>query len=117
MMIILNSTNYSLFMELSIDFFNFLRYNIKTNCVIPIAASQMTANLLPEKYLKLLDPDHITGIVSYLAHESSLENGSSFEVGGGWYSKIRWQRSAGIRYDTHVNNVNIKSRSIIYNNI
>ena len=75
----------------------FFRYNITANCVIPIAASQMTANLLPEKYLKLLDPDHITGIVSYLAHESSSENGSSFEVGGGWYSKIRWQRSAGVR--------------------
>lgn len=78
---------------------HFFRYNITTNCVIPIAASQMTANLLPEKYLKLLDPDHVTGIVSYLAHESSSENGSSFEVGGGWYSKIQWQRSAGVRYE------------------
>jgi NAD(P)-dependent dehydrogenase (short-subunit alcohol dehydrogenase family) len=75
------------------------RYNITANCVIPIAASQMTANLLPPEYLKMLDPDHITGIVSYLAHESSSNvNGEAFEVGGGWYSKIRWERSAGVRY-------------------
>jgi hypothetical protein len=98
-----NSREASLLVDSFINYFNFLRYNIKTNCVIPIAASQMTANLLPEEYLKLLDPDHITGIVSYLAHESSAENGSSFEVGGGWYSKIRWQRSAGIRYGTLMN--------------
>lgn len=47
----------------------------------------------------MLDPDHVTGIVTYLAHESSSDvNGEAFEVGGGWYSKIRWQRSAGVRY-------------------
>lgn len=61
----------------------------------------MTANLLPPEYLKMLDPDHVTGIVTYLAHESSSDvNGEAFEVGGGWYSKIRWQRSAGVRYGT-----------------
>ena len=59
----------------------------------------MTANILPAEYLKLFDPDHVTGIVSYLAHESSSNvTGSAFEVGGGWYSKIRLERSEGLRY-------------------
>lgn len=94
---------FGLTLSLSFSISPSLRYNITANCVIPIAASQMTANLLPPEYLKMLDPDHVTGIVSYLAHESSSAvNGEAFEVGGGWYSKIRWQRSAGVRYGISV---------------
>lgn len=74
------------------------RYNITANCVIPIARSKMTENVLPNEYLDLFDSNHVTGLVTYLAHESSSAvSGEAFEVGGGWYSKIRWERSAGIR--------------------
>ena len=58
----------------------------------------MTENVLPSEYLALFDSNHVTGLVTYLAHESSSSvSGEAFEVGGGWYSKIRWERSAGIR--------------------
>lgn len=58
------------------------------NCVVPVAGSRMTETVLPADMLKLLDPAHITPIVTYLAHESSEHSGSCFEVGGGWYSQV-----------------------------
>lgn len=66
----------------------------------------MTEDVLPSEYIELFDADHITGIVTYLAHEaSSSVTGEAFEVGGGWYSKIRWERSAGIRYNTSMHSL------------
>jgi NAD(P)-dependent dehydrogenase (short-subunit alcohol dehydrogenase family) len=72
------------------------KVGITANCIAPIAASQMTSSLLPKEYLELLDPAHVTAMVSYLAHESAADvNGQIFEVGGGWYARIRWERSVG----------------------
>jgi hypothetical protein len=34
--------------------------------VIPIAASQMTVNVIPAEYLDLLKPDHVTGTYVYI---------------------------------------------------
>ena len=74
---------------------------ITANCIAPIAASQMTASLLPSEFLELLDPSHVTAMVSYLAHESASNvNGQVFEVGGGWYARIRWERSLGVSLGT-----------------
>lgn len=56
--------------------------------MVPVAGSRMTETVLPADMLKLLDPAHITPIVTYLAHESSEHSGSCFEVGGGWYSQV-----------------------------
>lgn len=73
------------------------KYNIFSNCVVPIAVSRMTEGLLPKDIHKVLDPRHVTPLVSYLCHESSSENGFCYEVGGGWYSKVRIQRSHGVK--------------------
>jgi len=74
---------------------------ITANCIAPIAASQMTSSLLPAEYLELLAPGHVTAMVSYLAHETtSGVNGQIFEVGGGWYALIRWERTAGATLGT-----------------
>ena len=71
--------------------------NINVNCIVPVAGSRMTEGLLPPNILEILDPRHVANIVSYLCHESSSESGSCFEVGGGWYSKVRIQRSGGVK--------------------
>lgn len=63
--------------------------------MVPIAKSKMTETVLPPEVLALLDPAHIAPIVTLLSHESSTHSGECFEVGGGWFSKIRIQRSAG----------------------
>lgn len=72
------------------------KHNIHVNCVVPIAGSRMTATVIPESMLALLDPAHVAPLVTFLAHESSGINGEIFEVGGGWYSRVRWQRSQGV---------------------
>lgn len=72
------------------------KYNIKANCVVPVAGSRMTETVLPMELLQLLSPEHVSPIVAYLAHEDSAFTGQCFEVGGGWYSQVRLQRSAGV---------------------
>lgn len=72
------------------------KHNIKVNCIVPVAASKMTEGILPKDILEILDPKHVAPMVAYLAHESCTETGSIYEIGGGWYSKVRIQRSKGI---------------------
>ena len=72
------------------------KYNIQANCVVPVAGSRMTETVLPMELLQLLSPEHVSPIVAYLAHEDSTFTGQCFEVGGGWYSHVRLQRSAGV---------------------
>jgi len=69
---------------------------VLVNTVAPIAASRMTATVMPEDILAKLKPEYVTGLVAYLCHESCKETGSVFEVGGGWIGKIRRERSHGI---------------------
>ncbi len=57
--------------------------------MVPVAGSRMTETVLSPDMLKLLDPQHITSIVAFLAHENNPHTGSCFEVGGGWYSQVR----------------------------
>jgi len=55
----------------------------------------MTATVMPPDLLEALKPDYVAPLVAYLCHESSTENGGLFEVGGGWMSKLRWERTEG----------------------
>ena len=50
----------------------------------------MTETVFPKEVLEKLDPKNIVPLVAYLAHDSNTENGSTFEVGGGYISKVRW---------------------------
>ena len=72
------------------------KYNILANCVVPVAASRMTETVLPASLLPLLDPQQVVPIVSYLASDACQQSGSCFEVGGGWFSQVRIQRSRGV---------------------
>jgi NAD(P)-dependent dehydrogenase (short-subunit alcohol dehydrogenase family) len=42
------------------------KYNIRVNCLVPSAATEMTKNLLPEAALALLAPEHVTPAVLFL---------------------------------------------------
>ena len=70
--------------------------DIKVNCIAPIAASRMTETVLPPEVLSMLDPSHVTPLVTYLSSEECDKSGGVYELGGGWYSKVRWSRSTGI---------------------
>jgi len=64
--------------------------NIFTNTICPIAASRMTETVMPPEVLSKLDPKYVVPLVAYLSHDSCSENGSLFEVAGGFISKLRW---------------------------
>ncbi|KAF4468055.1 peroxisomal multifunctional beta-oxidation [Fusarium albosuccineum] len=73
-----------------------IKYNIRTNIIAPVAASRMTATVMPPDLLEHLTPDWVVPLVAVLAHpKNDFENGSIFEVGGGHLSRLRWERAKG----------------------
>ena len=73
-----------------------LKYNILCNVIAPIAASRMTATVMPPDVLENLKPDWVVSLVAVLVHSSNRsETGSIFEVGGGHVAKLRWERAKG----------------------
>lgn len=72
------------------------KYNIRTNILAPVAASRMTATVMPRDLLRHLKPEWVVPLVAVLVHSrNDFENGSIFEVGGGHVSKLRWERANG----------------------
>ncbi|KAL6238517.1 hypothetical protein BDW75DRAFT_201484 [Aspergillus navahoensis] len=72
------------------------KYNIIANVIAPIAASRMTATVMPPEVLELLKPEWVVPVVAVLVHSSNTtETGSIFEIGGGHVAKLRWERAKG----------------------
>lgn len=69
--------------------------NIFVNSIAPLARSRMTENVLPPHLLKQLGPEKIVPLVVYLTHESTTTTNSIFELAGGFFGQIRWERSSG----------------------
>ncbi len=69
--------------------------NVLVNTIAPIAGSRMTETVLPAALLDALKPELVSPLVARLCHEASEETGALFEVGGGFYAKLRWERSTG----------------------
>lgn len=74
------------------------KYNIKVNTIAPIAATQMTQGLMPEEVLEAVQPKYVIPLVALLCHEDCPETGGLYEVGGGWVTKLRWQRAQGVSH-------------------
>ena len=55
----------------------------------------MTATILPSEIVEELKPDYVAPLVASLGHKSCNVTGKVFEVGSGWMSSVRWQRSDG----------------------
>jgi 3-hydroxyacyl-CoA dehydrogenase/3a,7a,12a-trihydroxy-5b-cholest-24-enoyl-CoA hydratase len=72
--------------------------NVLCNVIAPIAGSRMTETVLPPELVAALSPEYVSPLVAKLCHESSDETGGLFEVGGGFYAKLRWERAAGKMY-------------------
>jgi 3-hydroxyacyl-CoA dehydrogenase/3a,7a,12a-trihydroxy-5b-cholest-24-enoyl-CoA hydratase len=69
--------------------------NVHCNCIAPIAGSRMTETVLPKELVDALKPEYVSPLVAWLCHDDCEENGSTFEVGAGWISKVQQQRSEG----------------------
>lgn len=74
------------------------RKGVFANVIAPIAGSRMTETVLPPEVCEALEPDLVSPLVAWLVHDSCDENGALFEVGGGLYTKLRWQRTNGKLY-------------------
>ena len=96
--------NYSFVKRGLIGFTNTLaieggRKGIKANVIAPVAGSRLTETILPNEVTEALKPEFVTPLVVKLCSQESEENGSLFEVGAGWVSKLRWERSQGAFFD------------------
>jgi 3-hydroxyacyl-CoA dehydrogenase/3a,7a,12a-trihydroxy-5b-cholest-24-enoyl-CoA hydratase len=69
--------------------------NVIVNTIAPIAGSRMTETVLPKELLDALKPEYVSALVARLAHESMEDTGGLYEVGGGFFAKLRWERSEG----------------------
>jgi NAD(P)-dependent dehydrogenase (short-subunit alcohol dehydrogenase family) len=69
---------------------------IKANVIAPVAGSRLTESILPKEVIEALKPEFVTPLVVKLCSEDNEETGSLFEVGAGWISKLRWERSKGV---------------------
>ncbi|KAL8431926.1 hypothetical protein Efla_002763 [Eimeria flavescens] len=71
------------------------KYNIKVNCIAPLAGTRMTESIMPPALVKALKPECVAPVVLYLSSKDCTETGQVYEVGAGWVAAVRWQRSPG----------------------
>lgn len=71
------------------------KHNIVVNSIAPIAGSRMTETVFPKSLVDAIRPEYVSALVAKLAHESTEDTGGIYEVGGGFYAKLRWERAAG----------------------
>jgi NAD(P)-dependent dehydrogenase (short-subunit alcohol dehydrogenase family) len=62
--------------------------NIAANAIAPIARTRMTEDILGPDIVDKLDPELISPVVAYLAHESCAVNGNIYSVGGGRVARV-----------------------------
>jgi 3-hydroxyacyl-CoA dehydrogenase/3a,7a,12a-trihydroxy-5b-cholest-24-enoyl-CoA hydratase len=72
--------------------------NILVNAIAPTAASRMTEELLPPALIEALKPELVSPMVARLVHESNEDTGGLYEVGGGYFAKLRWERTGGVLF-------------------
>ncbi|WP_375504224.1 SDR family NAD(P)-dependent oxidoreductase [uncultured Jatrophihabitans sp.] len=73
------------------------RRGILVNAVAPMALTGMTDDVFNELQRDALRAERVSPFVQALVHPRSRHTGVVMEVGGGWASVVRWERSAGLR--------------------
>lgn len=68
---------------------------IQVNTIAPIAASRLTETIMPPELLANLKPEHVSPLVAWLCHEDCEQTKGIFEVGAGYISQLRWERTQG----------------------
>ena len=66
-----------------------------------MAASAMTETIMPPDMLANLKPEFVAPFVAAVTHPDGPEaSGKIYEVGAGYISEIRWERSKGHVFKT-----------------
>ncbi len=63
------------------------KYNIKTNVIVPVAASRLTEDVLPPQLFEKMKPDFITPAVLYMCSEQCADSGMIINATLGYYSR------------------------------
>ncbi|HPQ44150.1 MAG TPA: SDR family oxidoreductase [Syntrophales bacterium] len=63
------------------------KYNIKTNVLIPVAASRLTEDVLPPDLFAKLKPELITPLILYLCSEQCEDSGFMINAALGYFSR------------------------------
>ncbi|MGW0160081.1 SDR family oxidoreductase [Mycobacterium sp. NPDC003323] len=74
------------------------RNGIRVNAISPIARTRMTENTMTE-LVKDLDPEDVTPVVVYLAHESCERTANIYRVGGKHVSRVFLAETTGVDLD------------------
>jgi len=74
------------------------KQNIFVNTISPIAGSRMTATVMPPDLIQALKPEYVSPLVAFLCSDDCNFSGQTFEVGAGWISRVRWERSSGAMF-------------------
>ena len=76
------------------------KYSIKANTIAPLAASRLTADIMPAAVLDQLTPEMVSPMVAYLCSEECQESGSVFTAGGGYFGRAAIVESKGVFLET-----------------
>ncbi len=63
------------------------KYNIKCNCVAPMAYSRLTDDLMPPNFKDTLKPEFVMPITLFLCSEENSDTKMIFNCGAGWFSR------------------------------
>jgi NAD(P)-dependent dehydrogenase (short-subunit alcohol dehydrogenase family)/putative sterol carrier protein len=85
-------TNYSAAKMALVGLMNVLKlegrkYDIKVNTVAPIAASRLTADVMPPELLEKAKPEHVVPLVTYLCSDRCTSSGMIFNAGLGYFNR------------------------------
>jgi len=63
------------------------KYNIKTNVIVPVAASRLTEDVLPPEFFEKMKPDFVASAVLYMCSEQCVDSGMIINAALGYYSR------------------------------
>jgi len=76
------------------------KYGITANAVAPLAATRMTADVMPAELLERLDPAFVSPLVVHLAGEECTDTGEIVLAGGGNYARVHYSQAKGATFDS-----------------
>ncbi len=95
-------TNYSAAKLALVGFMNTLKiegekHDIKVNTIAPMAATRLTANILPPDLAEKLKPEFVAPLVLYLCSDQCPVTGALYNAGMGYYNRAALMTGPGVQ--------------------